>query len=261
MAARPRAAVTAEADHAIRPGSVSKLFGRLRPKRMMVVTAHPDDSDFVCGGTIALFARAGWEVDLLVATSGNKGTSDTDLTPQQLAGTREQEQRDAARILGIREPVFLGFPDGALRNDDELRGLIVREIRRRQPTVVITWDGYRRDFNHRDHRRVGRATYDAIYPAADDHLFYPEHAREGLRPHRPRVLLLAGTDRADTHLDIDPVLRAKARAVLAHASQVGARSEAELLDRWRERARSNATGGADAAPFVESFRKIEWPNR
>ena len=79
----------------------------------------------------------------MVATSGNKGTKDPAVTAQQLAGVREQEQRRAARILGAREPVFLGYPDGELVNDDELRGLIVRQVRRRRPELVITWDGFR----------------------------------------------------------------------------------------------------------------------
>ncbi len=242
------------------------------PKRAMVVMAHPDDNEFLCGGTVATLAKQGWEVDIIVATSGNKGTKDPEVTPQYLAGVREEEQRRAAEVLGAREPTFFGFPDGALRNDDELRGLVVRQLRIRRPELAITWDGFRPGFNHRDHRRVGRATYDAIYPAADDHLYYPRHKEEGLEPHRPAVLLLAGTDDPDFHVDIEPVLRTKVRAVLAHTSQMGGRSEADLLRFWRERARDQrrARGGtaalreaADGAGdeerdplFRESFRRV-----
>ena len=236
------------------------------PKRAMVVMAHPDDNEFLCGGTVATLARQGWEVDIVVATSGNKGTKDPEVTPQYLAGVREEEQRRAAAVLGAREPVFFGFPDGALVNDDELRGLVVRQLRIRRPELAITWDGFRPGFNHRDHRRVGRATYDAIYPAADDHLYYPRHKEEGLEPHRPAVLLLAGTDVPDFHVDIEPVLRRKVRAVLAHTSQMGGRSEAELMRFWRERAREQrrtaAAAGAEVPAddrdplFRESFRRV-----
>jgi LmbE family N-acetylglucosaminyl deacetylase len=236
------------------------------PKRAMVVMAHPDDNEFLCGGTVATLARQGWEVDIVVATSGNKGTKDPAVTPQSLAGEREEEQRRAAAILGAREPIFFGFPDGALRNDDELRGLVVRQLRVRRPELAITWDGFRPGFNHRDHRRVGRATYDAIYPAADDHLYYPRQKEEGLEPHRPAVLLLAGNDAPDFHVDIEPVLRTKVRAVLAHSSQMGGRSEAELMRFWRERAseqrRAAAAAGADVPAddsdplFRESFRRV-----
>jgi len=232
-----------------RARTASELFAALRPKRAMVITAHPDDCEFMCGGTVAVLARSGWEVDIVVATSGNKGTKDPHMTAQRLAGTREEEQRRAAAILGAREPVFLGFHDGGLLDNDELRELVVYQLRRRRPELVITWEGFRPGFSHRDHRNIGRATY------ADDHLYHPEHKDEGLAPHRPLVLLLGGTDQPDLHVDIAGALRRKVRAVLAHASQVGGRSEADLLRMWRERAREAA--GADGAPrHRESFRRI-----
>ena len=232
-----------------------ELFALLEPKRAMVVMAHPDDCEFATGGTVAALCAAGWEVDIVVATSGNKGTKDPKVTGQRLAGTREEEQREAARILGAREPVFFGFPDGGLVNDDELRGLIVRQIRLRRPELMITWDGFRPGFNHRDHRRVGRAMYDAVYPAADDHLYYPRDKEEGLQPHRPIVLLLAGAPDPDFHVDIEPVLSTKVRAVLAHRSQMGRRSEADMLRMWRERARTQSTEDGRDPVFRESFRK------
>ncbi|MSP22698.1 MAG: PIG-L family deacetylase [Dehalococcoidia bacterium] len=230
-----------------------ELFDALQPKRAMAVFAHPDDCEFSSGGTIAVLTRLGWEVDIVVATSGNKGTKDPGVTPQQLAGEREEEQRAAARILGAREPVFFGFPDGGLVNDDELRGLVVRQLRIRRPELLITWDGFRTGFNHRDHRRVGRAAYDAVYPAADDHLYYPIDKEEDLVPHRPLVMLLAGATEPDLHVDIEPVLRTKVRATLAHVSQMGGRQEADMLRMWRERA---AAAGDSVPRMRESFRRV-----
>ena len=231
-------------------------LGAIEPRRAMAVLAHPDDCEFMCGGTVALLTSAGWEVDIVVATSGNKGTKDPTQTPQRLAGTREEEQRRAAAILGANEPLFWGFPDGALRADDELRGLVVRVLRERRPGLVLTWDGFRAGFSHRDHREIGRATYDAIYPASDDRLYYPLDEEDGLGPHRPSALLLGGTDRPGLRLDIEPVVHTKARAVLAHASQVR-RSEAELIAGWRARARSErAPKGAPA--LRESFRLVRF---
>jgi LmbE family N-acetylglucosaminyl deacetylase len=229
-------------------------------KRAMVVMAHPDDTEFSCGGTVSKLCKGGWEVQIVVTTSGNKGTKDPEVTAQYLAGVREEEQRRAAEIMGALEPIFFGFPDGYTQNDDELRGLIVREIRRFRPELVLTWDGFRPGFNHRDHRLTGQATYDAIYPAADDHLFYPLDKEEDLLPHRPLAMLLAGTDAPDYHVDIEPVLRTKVRAVLAHSSQMRGRSEAQLLRMWRERAkreRAEAAGEQPLEPvFRESFRKV-----
>ncbi len=230
------------------------------PKRAMVVMAHPDDTEFSCGGTVSTLCRDGWDVQIVVTTSGNKGTKDPEVTGQFLAGVREEEQRRAAEVMGAREPVFFGFPDGYIRNDDELRGLIVRQIRLHRPELVITWDGFRPGFNHSDHRLTGQATYDAIYPAADDHLYYPLDKEEGLAPHRPLALLLAGTNDPDYVVDIEPVLETKVRAVLAHTSQMGGRSEEQLLGMWRERAERERAVSADEQPlqpiFRESFRKV-----
>lgn len=237
----------------------TELFDAIAPKRAMVIMAHPDDCEFMCGGTVAVLTGSGWEVDIVVVTSGNKGTKDPHMTAQRLAGTREEEQRAAARILGAREPIFLGYHDGSVLDDNELRETVVYQMRRRRPELVITWDGFRSGFNHRDHRNVGRATYDAIYPAADDHLYHPEHKLEGLEPHRPSVLLLGGTNEADFHVDIERVLRRKVRAVLAHTSQMRGRSEAEMLRFLRERARAVAPADAISPNVRESFRKVVFP--
>jgi LmbE family N-acetylglucosaminyl deacetylase len=237
----------------------AELFAAIEPKRAMVITAHPDDCEFMCGGTVAVLTAAGWHVDIMVVTSGNKGTKDPRVTSQQLAGVREEEQREAARILGAHEPIYLGFHDGGVLDNDELRELIVYQMRRRRPELVITWDGFRSGFNHRDHRNVGRATYDAIYPAADDHLYHPEHKDEGLEPHRPVVLLLGGqgnTGDPDFYVDIEPVVRRKIRAILAHTSQMRGRTEAEMQRQWRENAERARAERPDLPAYREAYKRI-----
>lgn len=236
-----------------------ELFAALEPKRAMVITAHPDDCEFMCGGTVAVLARAGYSVDIVVVTSGNKGSKDPSQTSQRLAGIREEEQREAARILGAHEPVFLGFHDGGVLDNDELRELIVYQMRLRRPELVITWDGFRPGFNHRDHRNVGRATYDAIYPAADDHLYIPGHKDEGLEPHRPVVLLLGGqanTGDPDFYVDIQPVLRRKIRAVLAHTSQMRGRTEADMLVQWKQQAERAKAERPELPLYREAYRRV-----
>lgn len=217
----------------------------------MVIVAHPDDAEFMCGGTVAKWCAQGWIVYYVLATSGDKGTHDTDLGPQDLAAIREQEQRDACRVLGVKEVVFLGYPDGFLRPDAEFRGEIVRLLRRYRPDVVITWDGFRTGFNHSDHRAVGIAVRDAIYPAVRDHLYYPEHGAEGLEPYQVNELLLAGTEEADYHIDITDHAETKMEAVLCHSSQLGGRSQDEMRKTWRERMRSSRDGR-----MRESFKRV-----
>src|SRR5262245_35962225 len=155
-----------------------------RPKRALVMVAHPDDAEFMCGGTVAKLCREGWDVYYCLATSGDKGTKDPEMTRERLAGMREQEQRDACQILGVRDVFFQRYPDGFVENTHAFRGEIVRLLRELKPSTVITWDGFRRGFNHNDHRLVGIATYDAVFPASRDPLYYPEHIEQGLNWHR-----------------------------------------------------------------------------
>jgi len=229
-------------------------LGKDGPLTAMVIMAHPDDAEFLCAGTVAKWCDQGWTVYYVLATSGDKGTHDPALSVQQLAATREQEQREACKVLGVRECIFLGYPDGFLENTLDLRGQIVRLLRRSKPDVVITWDGFRRAFNHRDHRNIGIATWDALYPAVRDHLYYPEHAGDGLEAHPVNHLLLAGSDEPDYQVDISAYFDKKLDALLCHRSQLGGRTKEELMQRWRERARQARRGAW--SPHIESFRWI-----
>ena len=233
------------------------IIDQLGPARAMVVMAHPDDCEFIVGGSVALLASRGWEIDIVVATSGNKGTKEPGVTSQDLAGMREEEQRRASKILGANDPTFFGFGDGELIDDDELRGLIVRQIRLRRPELVFTFDGVQPVTNHRDHRRIGISTYDAIYPAADDRLYEPHQINEeALAPHRPAAILFANSANPDYSINIEPVLRKKVRGLLAHTSQMGGRTEKDVLAMWRTRARARqAESGEQGDPaFLEHFR-------
>ncbi len=225
-------------------------------KRALCVFAHPDDLEFTCGGTVARLCAEGWDVHIVVTTSGNKGTKDPAVTAQQLAGEREEEARRAAAILGAREPVFFGFPDGGTANDDELRALIARQVRLHRPELVITWDGFRAGFNHRDHRHTGAAVHDALYPSSDDHLYYPLDKEEGLEPHRPAAMLLAGAGTPDYHVDVGKHLRTKVRALLAHTSQMRGRTEREMRAMLEERARQAAAAGQTGPRHRESFARV-----
>ena len=72
-----------------------------RIQRVMVVTAHPDDSEFGAGGTVAKFVKEGKQVTYCILTNGDKGSGDRTMTPERLAAIREEEQRNAARVLGV----------------------------------------------------------------------------------------------------------------------------------------------------------------
>ncbi len=221
--------------------------------RVMVVVAHPDDMEFSSGGTVAKLAREGRHVVLVQCTSGDKGTNRRDLTPEQLARLREEEEREACRRLGVAEVVFLRLPDGELVPDLAFREKIVRQIRLHRPDIVITHDPFRPYALHPDHRAVGITTVDAVYPTARDPLYFPDHLREGLEPHKVAELWLFGAEYPDLYVDISDTIEVKLHALRAHTSQVG--EAKDLEERIRERAAE--VGASQGMPCAEAFKVIK----
>lgn len=229
------------------------------PRRILVVTPHPDDAEGGCGATMAKWIKeAGTEAVVLMCTNGDKGTADRAISPAQLARIREQEQRDASRVLGVKEVVFLAYPDGTLENTLEFRGKVVREIRRHRPDIIFCIDPYRSiSHTHRDHRMSGQVALDAAYSYAWSYLHFPGHIEEeGLRPHRVREAFLWGSESPDAFVDVDGYLELKADSLSAHASQMTRRTPEERLERIR-------TGTAKQGKKVglahaEGFRRIEF---
>nr|MDQ3045203.1 PIG-L family deacetylase [Chloroflexota bacterium] len=200
----------------------------------MIVVAHPDDAEFSAGGTIARLTSEGKRVILIQVTSGNRGTSDRLMTPERMASIREEEQLESAARLGIEETVFLRCGDGDLLPDLQLREKIVRMIREHKPDAIITHDPFRPYALHPDHRAVGLATTDAVYPTARDHLYFAEHIAEGLEPHKTAEIWFSGSDQPDRYIDITESIDRKIYALLAHVSQIG--DGEGLAERMRERA-------------------------
>jgi LmbE family N-acetylglucosaminyl deacetylase len=219
-------------------------------KTLMAIMAHPDDIDFTSAGSIARWCAEGWTVYYVLATSGDKGTHDQ-YTRQELAALREQEQREAAAALGVKDVFFLGYPDGDVEPTHELRGQIVHLLRKYEVDVVLTWDGFRRGFNHKDHRNIGIAARDAVFPAVRDHLYYARDAAEGLESRQVNELLLAGAEDPDYFVDISDYLEKKVDAVLCHRTQVSTQDRAEMLKNHRARATRPGRRG-----LYESFKRV-----
>jgi LmbE family N-acetylglucosaminyl deacetylase len=226
-------------------------------ERALVVISHPDDGEFTAGPTIALLPAASVRVDYVVTTDGAKGTEDPTVTPEQLAATRMAEQRAAADILGVGDIVHLGYPDGYLTPSLDLRRDITRQIRRFRPDLVITLNPQRRlDHNpfigHPDHLATGEATLAAVYPAARDHLNFPElWTDEHLEPWKVRQVLLTGVEEPNLWIDVGDTFEIGMAAILAHVSQV---EPGEVEERMRERAR--VVGEAQGIGLAQAFLSI-----
>jgi len=222
-------------------------------KRALVVAAHPDDSEFGCGGTAALWSRQGWEFYYLVCTNGNKGSADPAMTPERLAPLRQEEQRAAARRLGVKDVFFLNYEDGELTYTRKLLGDVVRHIRRIRPYAVFTSDPesiiVRDSFvNHSDHRCAGLVAIDAVYPAARDRWNFPEHLEEGLEPHNVKEIYIWSMGQGNFSVDITDIVDLKFQALLEHKTQFGDGTEFLRLvkERWRD----------ESGRYLERFRRV-----
>ena len=191
------------------------------PAQVMVVTPHPDDAEFGFAGTAARWTHEGRDIIYVVCTNGDKGTSDINIKPEELARVREQEQLEAAKVVGVREVIFLRHPDQTLEDTPEFRKEIVRLIRMYRPETVVTADPYRRYIWHRDHRIVGQVTLDAIFPYARDILSYPDLIEQGLQPHKVKEVLLWASEEPNYRSDITDTFDVKIAALRCHKSQLG----------------------------------------
>jgi LmbE family N-acetylglucosaminyl deacetylase len=230
--------------------------GEFVPASAMVVVAHPDDAEFMVAGTVAKWTKCGCEVTYVVVTKGDKGSEDREMRPSRLAEIREEEQRNAGAILGVKHFEFLGYPDGYLEHTLDLRRDLTRLIRKYRPELVVCFDPRTRFFgdlypNHPDHRASGDATIDAVFPSARDHLTFPELLTDGYEPHKVKQLWLSAADKLNVWVDITETLELKKQALLAHPSQLGPDAAEFAL----EMARQSAEG--QPFEFAEAFWKVE----
>jgi LmbE family N-acetylglucosaminyl deacetylase len=226
-------------------------------QRVLVVTAHPDDSEFGAGGTVAKLVKDGCEVTYVIVTNGNKGSGDRTMTPERLAAIRADEQRNAARTLGVARVEFLGYPDCEVEDTREVRRDVTREIRRWRPDLLICQSPsrtYNLGASHRDHRTVGGVALDCVYPLARDHMAFPELLPE-FEPHKVRQVYVMQWQNPQLVVDISDVMDLKLRALACHTSQFSdfRALESRVRQRWSE------IGKSHGYAYAEGFDHIVLP--
>lgn len=125
--------------------------------KILVVTAHPDDSEFYIGGTLTQLGKTAkvWQV---VCTDGDKGYYGPFANPSENRTVRQAEGRAALKTWGGQDVYFLSHPDGRLRVNSELVDQLVGVMKKVQPDYVLSFDGdYPPRMSHQDHRRAGDA--------------------------------------------------------------------------------------------------------
>lgn len=204
-------------------------------KRILVVMAHPDDCDFGAGGTIALWREKGIEVSYCIITNGDQGGEFSDVPVEEMANTRQREQRAAGAALGVSEITFLNQRDGYVQPTIELRKEIVREIRRARPDRMVVQSperNWERIFaSHPDHLAAGEAAVQAVYPDARNPYAFPDLLAAGFEPWRVRELWITGSPTPNHFVDMTDNLPKKFAALRAHVSQTAHNEELESMVR------------------------------
>lgn len=242
------------------PGTLNAVTSPLQFDSVLVVMAHPDDVDFGAAGTIAQWTAAGKKVSYCLVTNGDAGGFDPLVPRSEIAGIRQREQTSAAHVLGVSDLCFLGFPDGRLVADLELRKAISREIRRTKPDIVLCQSPVR-NFNriyasHPDHLAAAEATMCAVYPDSRNPFTFTELIEEGFEPHAARQVWLVGGPESNHVVDTTEWFDQKINALLCHSSQL------PNPDGMRDRIRSwnesiAAQGGLPAGRTAESFQIVD----
>jgi LmbE family N-acetylglucosaminyl deacetylase len=227
--------------------------------RILVVTAHPDDVDFGVAGSVAVWTDAGVEVAYCIATDGDAGGSDPSVSRSDMAVIRRREQTEAARLVGVTDVTFLGFPDGRLVPDLDLRRAITGVIRRFRPDRVVAQSPERNwgriYASHPDHLAAGEAVTCAVYPDARNPFAFPELLDEGLEPHTVPELWIMATEHADRAVDATAQYDRKLAALRSHRSQVGDGAELDGLLRGWMSGTALAAGLPDGC-LAEAFQVV-----
>ncbi len=233
-------------------------------RRILAVSAHPDDVEFTSGGSLTRWAAEGWAVHLVVCTDGGKGSRDPAVNPSELAARRRQEQQAAAETLGVTGVAFLDHPDGTLATQSDLVAELAHLIRQVRPGRLLCWDPWRRYELHPDHRAAGFATLDAVlaagnphYPSTSSGHRFPEQLAEGdrergLEAHQVPEVYLFGAEEPDTWVDITESFERKMAALECHASQVD--NIRDLAQEMSHCAREHGERGG--ATYAEAFKVL-----
>ena len=229
-------------------------------ERVLVVVAHPDDIDFGVAGSVAVWTDAGIEVHYCLVTSGDAGGHDESVSRTEMVEIRQAEQTAAAKVVGVSDLHWLGFADGRVEANLELRASISRVIREVRPQRVVGMSPERNldsiYASHPDHLATGEATLAAVYPDSRNPFAFPELLANGYRPWTVDEVYLVERGEPNRFVDITAVLDRKLEALKSHVSQ---HQRPEMLDQligdWGRMVGERA--GFPPGHLAEGFRAID----
>jgi LmbE family N-acetylglucosaminyl deacetylase len=218
-------------------------------KVILAVSAHPDDIEFHCGGTMFKMKDEGYDIYFAVATNGENGFKIEHKSKAARIKIRNQEQLKAAKLLGAKEVIFLNYKDCFLPNNDELRQKLVYIIKKVKPEIIFSFDPANRSFesinlNHREHRVIAEAVFDAVFAARNRYFSRGES-------HAVSRFWFYGPDKPNHYENITGQIGNKIRLIEAHRSQFDRR---DSMEKWVKEHLSKYTR---KYRFSEKFRIVE----
>jgi LmbE family N-acetylglucosaminyl deacetylase len=228
---------------------------------LLAFAPHPHDFDLTMGGTAVRIIREGRDVVLVVCTNGDKGLSDPNYKAEELAGMREQEQLESAKILGVKEVIFLRHPDLGLEYTLELRNEILKLILTYRPEIVATRDPYQQRYiSNPDHRAIGRAVLDAVWPCAQATNGLRDLMDEGLMFHKVQEVLLWTPEQPNYRSDVTDTIDIKLAAMACHKSmRIDIPPGPDHDEKHKER-HAIVAEGTDYK-YAEAFVRVKIPQR
>ena len=229
-------------------------------ERVLVISAHPDDSDFGTSGTIAHWVKKGIELSYVFCTNGDQGGEESEFTREQIPAVRQREQRAAGAVLGVHNITFLNYVDGHLQATLDLRKDLVRQIRIWKPDRLVcqsperNWD--RIGASHPDHLAAGEAAIQAVYPDARNPFAFTELLEiEGLQPWRVKEIWVTAFAQPDHFVDITETFDLKIKALREHSSQTAHNENLETMVReWGQR--NAGLAGFTEGRIAEAFKIV-----
>jgi LmbE family N-acetylglucosaminyl deacetylase len=220
----------------------------VKNKTILAVSAHPDDIEFACGGTLFKIKEQWNDIYLIVATNGENGFKVNHKPKLQRIKIRTKEQQNAADILGIKKVFFLNYKDCYLRNTDKLRKEIAAIIKKVKPDIIFSFDPANRTYEsvnllHRDHREISEAVFDAVFAARNRYFLKGN-------PHFVKQFWFFGCSNPNNYENITSYINNKINLIAAHKSQY---TDYNIMSNW---VKTHLSNYSKKYKYSEKFRIV-----
>ena len=226
-----------------------------KARNILCIQPHPDDTDLAAGGLVAKLAEQGCEITYVTMTDGRIGTLNPEISPEKLAVIRVNEQKEAAKILGVKNLIWLNYKDSELKPTLEARNRLISVIRKFKPNVILTVDPWLTYEAHPDHIATGILVAEAAFFAMLPHA-NPSDIENGLKPHMVEFIAFYWTRKPNLYVDITDYMEIKLKAVASHKSQFPPETFEELESQLR--LYSRLMGKKIGVKYAEAFKVLSF---